>query len=99
MKNIITFLLKSSADPRATSLSVKFALFGAIPYLMQALSLVCDFGNQCYSVDASVFEVAFEALANGLYYLLSLISIFGTLYGLGRKLYRTVVGTNLALKD
>ena len=30
MKNIINFVLKSSADPRATSLSVKFALLAII---------------------------------------------------------------------
>lgn len=99
MKKIIKILLKSSADPKATSLSVKFALVGIIPYIMQALSLVCDLGNQCIDYDTNIFEIAINAISNGVFYSLSLVSVIGTLSGLARKLYRTATGNNLALRD
>jgi len=95
---IINFLLKSSADPKATSATVKFALLGAIPYLMQALDLVCQFGQQCYSLDPSLLETIVDALANGVFYTLSLVAVAGTIWGAGRKLYRTITGKNLAIK-
>lgn len=96
-KKIWTFIVKSSADPKATSLSIKFALLGAIPYAMQALDLVCQFGHQCYDIDPSLFTTIIDALASGVFYTLSLVSVIGTLWGLGRKLYRTFTGRNEAI--
>jgi hypothetical protein len=99
MKKIINFLIKSSADPKATSASIKFALVGIVPMIMQALNLVCDFGRQCYDIDASLLMLAIDAIANGVFYALSLVAVIGTVYGVARKLYRTVTGNNLALRD
>jgi len=84
MNNIINFILKSSANPQATSASLKFALLGVIPYLMQLTNLVCEWGNQCYDIDPNLLETIVDALANGT---------------LGRKLWRTINGTNLALSE
>lgn len=98
MSTITTFLLKSSADPKQTSATVKFALLGIIPYIMQVTNLVCEFGSQCYSIDPNLLETIASALAEGTYYLLLLISVMGTLWGASRKLWRTVTGKNLALK-
>lgn len=89
--------MRSSADPQQTSATIKFALLGIIPYLMQALDMACSFGSQCYDLDPSLFETIVDALANGIFYLLSLISVIGTLWAAGRKLYRTVTGQNRAL--
>ena len=99
MKTILNFILKSSADPKAVSLSVKFALVGIIPYLMQAVNLVCEVGFQCYDLDTNLLMIAIDAIMNGVFYSLSLVSIIGTLYGLARKAYRTVTGNNLTLND
>jgi len=98
MSQIIQFILRSSANPNATSASIKFALIGVIPYLMQAFDLACDFGYQCYNVDPTLLNTMVEALANGAFYLLSLISIVGTIWGLTRKLYLTMIGENQATK-
>lgn len=99
MKKVFSFLAKSSADPSQTSLTVKFALLGIIPYAMQALSLVCEFGSQCYSIDPTLLETIASAIAEAVFYFLTLVSIGGALYGLGRKLYRTFRGENLALLE
>jgi len=99
MTKIWTFITKSSADPKATSASIKFALLAVIPYIMQALSIACDFGQQCYDVDPSLLETGFDAIANGIFYSLSLVSVVGTIHGLVRKFIRTATGNNLALQD
>lgn len=98
MKTLINFIIKSSADPKATSATVKFALLGLIPYAMQAADLVCQFGYQCVDIDPTLLETTVDALASGTFYLLSLISVIGVLWGLGRKLYRTVTGQNRAIQ-
>lgn len=98
LKKVWLFISKSSADPKATSLTVKFALLGIIPYIMQALSLVCAVGQQCYSVDATLLEVAFEAIADGVFYVLMLVSVAGSLYGAARKIVRTFKGENLVIE-
>lgn len=99
MKKIFNFIIKSSADPKATSMTVRFALLGAIPYLMQALGLVCQFGYTCIDVDPTLLEAIVDGIANLIYSLLAMISIAGATYGLARKLYRTIKGENLALKE
>jgi len=98
MKTIIDFIIKSSADPRATSLTVKAALLGLIPFIMQALDIACDFGSQCYSLQPTLLETIVTAITDGTFYLLSLISIVGVIYGLVRKVYRTIMGENEVLK-
>lgn len=99
MKKLLRFVLTSSADPKQVSASVKFALLALIPYAMQALDLVCSFGNQCYSVDASVLEIGIKAVADGTFYALSFVAAIGTLWGVLRKVYRTFTGQNLAMKE
>lgn len=95
---IINFLLKSSADPRAVSLTVKGILLSLIPYALHSLELVCAFGAQCYSLDANVLEVAIEAIADGVFYGLMFLSVGMTFWGALRKVWRTLSGKNLAIK-
>lgn len=99
LKKFYNFIVKSSADPRATSASIKFLLVGFIPYAMQALDLVCKFGERCYAIDASVFELIIDTFANAIFYALTFFSSLGALWALGRKFIRTFTGNNLALRD
>lgn len=99
LKTIYNFIVKSSADPKAVSASVKYALVGIVPMIMQALNLVCGLGVQCYDLDSNLFMVGIDAIANGVFYGLSFVAVIGTFYGVARKLYRTVTGNNLALRD
>lgn len=91
--------MKSSADPQKTSLTIKAALLGVIPWAMQALNLVCQLGHQCYDVDPNLLETTVDALANGVFYTLSLVSVGLTIYGAGRKIALTFTGRNRALNE
>lgn len=97
MKTIINFIMRSSADPVKTSRTIKGIGLMAVPYLMQVFELACEFGQQCYRVDASEFEVIIQALADGAFYGLSLVGAGMALYGAIRKLFRTFTGMNQAL--
>ena len=99
LKKVWAFIIKSSANPKATSATVLFALVGIIPYIMQAIGLACQFGSQCYDLDPNILELIATSIADGVYYSLYLVSILGTLWGLCRKLYRTFAGTNLVLNS
>jgi hypothetical protein len=99
MKIIFDFIVRSSADPQAISSTIKYALLGAIPFLMQALDIVCQFGYQCVAFDPSLLEVFFDAIASGIFYLLTLVSVAGTTWAAGRKIYRTATGQNKALQQ
>lgn len=98
MQTIISFILRSSANPQATSATVKFALLGLIPYIMQAAGIACQFGHNCVVLSPSLLELIASSVADATFYLLSLISIIGTIYGAVRKLYLTAIGQNVALK-
>jgi hypothetical protein len=99
MKKIFDFIVRSSADPRAVSLTVKMTLLGLIPYLMQATDLVCQYGHSCMLIDASLLETFVETITASVFYTLTLISTLGVIYGLGRKIWRTVIGETETLKD
>lgn len=96
-KTIINFILKSSADPTKTSATIKFALLGIIPFIMQAWGIVCEFGYECTLVDTTLLEAVFNLISQTVFFSLSLISIIGTIWALFRKVSRTVGGTNKAL--
>lgn len=97
MKSIYNFIVKSSADPEKTSLTIKGIGLMAIPYLLNLFDVACEFGQQCYQVNASTFEVIVQAVADGTFYALSFLSAWWALYGAVRKLFRTITGTNSAL--
>jgi hypothetical protein len=95
---VLKFIFVSSGNPTKASASLKFALVGFIPYIMQALDLVCGLGNQCYDINPTLLETFFDAIANGAFYLLSFIAVVGTAWQAWLKIYRTITGKNLALK-
>jgi hypothetical protein len=99
MNNVLNFILKSSADPKATSATIKFALLGVIPYLMQAAGIVCGFDYICIDLNPSTLELIASTVADTAYYLLSLVSVVGALWGASRKLYRTLTGENEVLNS
>ncbi len=99
MHKVLKFILRSSANPQATSATVKFALLGIIPYIMQAAGIACQFGYNCVELSPSLLELIFVSLADATFYILTLVSIVGTIYGATRKFYLTIIGENLAIKD
>lgn len=97
MKTIINFILKSSADPKKTSLTVKMALLGIVPLTMQTLGLVCAIGVVCTEVDQNFIERFIDAIADIVYLSTALVASLGTAYGLARKIHRTSIGQNRAM--
>ena len=105
IKKAYRFVVRSSADPRRTSLTFKSAALGSLTIisgnLIQALDVVCQFGYRCYYFDPSLVDhlrMMIDQIAEGIYYALLLVAIVGSLIGATRKLYRTIVGTNLTLQ-
>lgn len=98
MNTIFRFIFKSSADATRTSATVKFALLGIIPYIMHATDIVCRLGYECVSLDTSLLEAVATGVAEAVFLGLSLLSVIGTVVGLFRKIYLTVVGENQTLQ-
>lgn len=98
MKKIINFVLKSSADPKKYSLTVKMVLLGTIPYVMQVLGIVCALGLSCTVFDQTLLERFAAGVAEFVFLALSLVSVIGVVYGLLRKIKLTLMGENLTLK-
>lgn len=95
---IISFIARSSADPKKFSLTIKSILLGAIPFAMQATGIACALGAVCIDLDEGLIERLIDALAETVFLGLSLIASIGASYGFIRKLYRTFNGENLAIK-
>lgn len=98
INRIALFIFASSQDPRQMSLTIKGLLLGVIPFTMQAIGLVCAIGYTCYDVDQGMLEELVEGITHVAFYALSVVSAFTALRGLVRKLYRTAIGENRALK-
>lgn len=94
----LRWLLVSSANPQQVSLTVRAIVLAVVPFTMQAIGLVCTIGYYCYAIDPSWFEQAGDAIANVVFYALSLLSAVGVVWGIVRKIYRTVTGRNYAIK-
>lgn len=98
MKSIINALWYSSKDPKRVSLSVRAFLIFLIPVAMQALGLACQFGYQCNFESSQLTELV-NIIADAVFYGLSLVGALGTVYGLLRKIVRTLMGNNLSLQN
>lgn len=99
LETIWLFIVKSSADPKAYSLAVKSLMLGSIPYLMQTLDLVCVFGKQCVTIDASTLQTLAQQIADGVFYVLALIATLGFIWGTARKAWRGIRGEHLGLAN
>lgn len=80
------------------SLMVRSALLGFIPYVMQATDIVCQWGHTCMLVNVSELEVLVEAVVAAVFYVLTLVSAIGVLWGAARKVWLTFTGQNQVLK-
>ena len=86
MKNFFTWLITSSADPDAVSLTVKGALVYGVSIIMQFAPLACSLvAALCF--DTSVLSPAVDAIVGIIHAILVLISLCMVLYGLGRKIW------------
>lgn len=99
MTKLFKFIMRSSADPMKTSRSVKGALMLTIPFVLQALDLVCGIGQYCFDVNNGALEELFESVAQLVYFITLAVGAIMSAYGIGRKVIRTISGQNLAIKD
>lgn len=90
--------MRSSVDPHKTSMTVKYALIGIIPYVMQASDMVCEFGYTCMNFSDSFLNQMVDAITLSIFGGLTVISATGAIYGLMRKVVNTWNGTNKALQ-
>lgn len=105
-KKVWAFVVRSSADPRSTSLALKGALAYAVTYytanIVPPLTLVCEPMRACGLVDPTFLMTLnnlIELIGNLIFFLLSTVAIAITIFGLLRKLTLTFKGKNLALHD
>lgn len=97
LRKIVQWVFVSSSNPEQVSGSVKFALLGVIPVVIQALGLACGFQVLCIEATPSELEAVVAAMANVLYFGLSAVAAIGFVLSFGRKVYRTAAGTNKAM--
>lgn len=91
---ILDFLLVSSKDPTKWSLTLKMALVGVIPYIINAVGIACGFGLVCLGVDTAGLNALAEGLEKVAFFVLSTIAAIGVVVGLARKFIRSAQGTN-----
>ena len=106
IENIMDYIRKalqwtfvSSADPEKVSATLKFALLGAIPVIMQAIGLACGFNVLCIDTTSGELETVFSAAANVVYLCVSAVAALGTIWAFLRKVTRTVKGTNAGMAN
>ncbi len=94
--NVVRWLLVSSEDATKYSTTVKMALLGLIPYIMQGVGITCGLNLICPAVDTNQLTQIAMSISNIVFLGLSLIAALGTIFGLARKVTKTVDGTNAA---
>ncbi len=92
MKKVFQWIVYSSADPRKISLTVRAALLGVVPMLLNAVSVACGFGLVCLGVDADGLNTVAEAVSNLVFWGFSIVSGVMFLYGFVRKIVLTSTG-------
>ena len=97
INKILRWVFVSSSNPEKVSGTVKYALLGVVPVVIQALGLACGFQILCVDVAPSALEAVALAVANFVYFGLSAIAAIGFVLSFGRKVYRTAAGTNKAM--
>lgn len=99
MKNLFMWLVRSSVDPRRTSLTIRMFLLAIVPYLVHAVALLCGFGFVCLGIDSEWFATIIEVIENIVFWSLSIIAGIGMIYGAIRKVWTTVHGTNAVIES
>lgn len=93
-KKLLQWVWLSSADPRKTSLSVRMALLGVVPFVLNFVMGACGIGLVCLGVDAEGLNQAVGVIENIVFWSLSIVAGIGFLYGFGRKLWLSATGDN-----
>lgn len=96
ISNVLKWIFVSSADAGKWSLTVKMALLGAVPAVMQGIGLACGFHVVCVAVNADQLTTIALSVANLVYLGLSAVASIGVLYGVIRKISLTATGNNAA---
>lgn len=81
MKNLWNWIVRSSADPKRVSLTVRASLLMLVPAAMSVISAACGFGLVCVGVDAPALNQIVESIAALLELILMLIA--GVLFAVG----------------
>lgn len=97
IRKALQWTFVSSADPEKISATLKFALLGAIPVIMQAIGLACGFNVLCLDTNAGELEQVGSAVANVVYFAVSAVAAGGTVLAFLRKVVRTARGTNAGM--
>ncbi len=93
------WLVKSSVDPRKTSLTVKMFLLGLIPAIMQVVLFACTFGVLCLTTNADELTSVVTVIADVVFWVLSIWAGVGFIIGFFRKVKTTTAGTNAVLNQ
>lgn len=93
MKTFWNWLSKSSTDPMATSLTAKAIMTSVIPFILQATHLACGVAV-CVALDQNGLTTVVGVLADIVFWVLSIYSGIGFLYGFVRKISITAAGNN-----
>ena len=91
---VVAWVTYSSADPKKTSLTIKMALVAVIPMITKIIPILCAMGVVCLQVNDTDLKMLFDIVGDIVYALLWLVALVGSLYGLQRKIVRTIKGTN-----
>lgn len=99
LSNILKWVFVSSADATKISLTVKMALLGVIPFVMQAIGITCGLHALCPAVSADQLSEIALSLSNTVFLALTLIASIGTAVGLIRKVILSLQGQNAAFAE
>lgn len=92
MSKFLNWLVKSSADAEKTSLTVKSFLIGLIPVAMKVVGLGCTLAIVCIDTNASELTNVASAIADIVFWVLSIVASLGIVYGFVRKVVLTLEG-------
>jgi len=95
IKRFYNWVVRSSADPKKTSLTIRAAGLALIPTAISILSTACGFGLVCLGVDAQGLNEVVETVASIIEAVLIVLSGLLFLAGFLRKLFLTATGQNL----
>lgn len=87
---VFQWFVYSSADPSKISLTVRAALLGIVPIVLNVVSVACGVGIACLGIDAASLNSVIEAITNIVYAGLSIVASVGVAYGFVRKIFLTV---------
>ncbi len=86
MKKVINWFVKSSADGDKISLTVKGLLLGIVP------TIIIVTGMASIDINSSDLSLLFSELALVVKYFLGIIASLTTIFGIVRKIWRTITG-------